>query len=139
MQNKDGKTGSRPETESLCVMLLGEAVTAESAAAYQRMISACPYSAACTTSGRLVLSAFVLPSRQRWWIEGAVERPELLGLEQAKLIFSDFSPANSPWSRGEARPELDAPPCESNCAGCPMYMAYCEGCPLWKGKKKTST
>lgn len=114
---------------SLCVLLLGTAGSPETAAAHARASSGCPYVAAYTASGCLTVGTYVLPESKRWWIAGIEDRPELLGLERIKLIYTEYADASSSWSRGEVRPVLETPPCGSHCDRCPMYQGQCSGCP----------
>lgn len=113
----------------LCAILLGLADTPQSAAEHAQISARCPYVADYSASGCLTVGVYVLPESKRWWIEIATEQPHLLGLTKATLQFADFPDAASPWSRGEVKPELELPPCGTDCSRCPQYQVRCPGCP----------
>jgi hypothetical protein len=116
-------------SDSLCAVLLGNAGTAERAAAFARTSQHCPYVAHYTSADRLVVGVFVLPRSKRWWIEMPQAQPELLGLERVEVHVTDRVAASSPWSRGKVAPVLGLAPCKTDCGTCPQYGERCAGCP----------
>jgi hypothetical protein len=115
--------------KNLCVLMVGTAAKPEAAAEHVNMMSGCPYLASCCATGSVVLGAYVLPASKRWWIEGIAEQPELVGLEKARLVFSDFAEVSSPWSLGKGYSDRSSTPCGSSCDRCQMFGKRCCGCP----------
>jgi hypothetical protein len=111
-------------------VLLGEAPTPAVAAAIAHTYRQCPYCVCYVSAGRTVVGVFSLPPDRRWWLEWAATDPKgTLGLSRAEVFFAEAIEASSPWSRGEAQPNLEQAPCGANCRKCPEYRERCQGCP----------
>lgn len=115
---------------SLCAVLVGNAPTAEQAAQFSTQSQHCPYVAHYSSTGRLIVGVFVIPTQKRWWLDIPPQRPELLGMERIEVFFAQDIKATSAWSRGETRPEANNTPCGTDCGACPYYRTQCEGCPV---------
>lgn len=117
------------ERDAVGALLFGEAETSDKAQQIAKRYRNCPYVNFMATNEDRVFTVFVLPKRQRWWIEYVEKKPrETLGLERAKVTLADQ--VQSPEQLKTRLPEKpqDISPCGTNCGACPSYEK-CLGCP----------
>lgn len=113
----------------ICAVLVGTAPHKAGADHASTWFQHCPYAVTCTSTGRIIVALFCLPPSKRWWLELPQENPELLGLVQLAVFFTDQVDVSSPWSRGAVQPTSQIAPCGTDCDPCPQYRRRCEGCP----------
>ncbi|MFX0168601.1 MAG: hypothetical protein ACFE89_04495 [Candidatus Hodarchaeota archaeon] len=117
-------------SKNICGIFITEYANSEKANAVIASMKHCPHLVIAGTSGKKTTMTFIVPDTLRWWFEGPADNPELLGAEKVDVFITediaypeDFEP-RLPTTR------LDAPPCGSNCAACPMREKFnCPGCP----------
>lgn len=111
-------------------ILIGEAPTEGKAASVAALFTDCPYCAFSKQIGKTTLEVFSVPEDHRWWLTAIEENPtETLGLEKAKVLFTDPLAIETPWTRGDMNPILEEAPCGADCTKCPLYEEKCPGCP----------
>jgi hypothetical protein len=118
------------EVSSLVGVVLGHTATpaeaAEIAARYRR----CPYCASFQSTGNSAMGIFTLPPERRWWLDRIGDNPETtMGFNYAEALFTKAIKGSSPWSRGDAKPNLSPAPCGKDCRKCACYGKQCDGCP----------
>lgn len=90
----------------------------------------CPHLVVAGTSGNIVSMSFIVPESLRWWFEGPVENPELLGAKKVDVFISEKIAFPEKFVPRLPEKKLTAPPCGSSCSECPMREKYeCPGCP----------
>jgi hypothetical protein len=112
----------------ICAIHIGAAETAVKAQEIAELFQGCPYTVSYVSHGIQVVGVLVLPASKKWWAD-LQDQPGLLGLENLQVFFSSRVDVHSPWSQGAVKPELEHPPCGSNCGKCQHYGGKCQGCP----------
>ena len=111
-------------------VVLGQAASPAEAAAIADKYGRCPYCSSFTHMGSSAMGIFAMPPERRWWLDDiAQDGGSRLGLENAEALVTEAIEASSPWSRGEAKPNLHPAPCGIDCRQCKRYGGECPGCP----------
>jgi hypothetical protein len=113
----------------ICALLCGEARSAEEADHVAKLYSSCPHVYLMATRDRQLFATFLLPKRQRWWIEHVEKNPEeTFGLKRTRVTF--VSHVEYPGQLEMRRPKKTqtVAPRGSNCGKCSSYEK-CLGCP----------
>jgi len=124
--------GEREVRELLiCALLFGEAENERKAKRIAESYRDCPYVNLLATKGTQLFAMFVLPERQRWWIEYVEKKPkETFGLEKARVTFVDDVQNPRQLKMRLPRKPLHIAPCGASCGSDRVYQTgKCLGCP----------
>jgi hypothetical protein len=121
--------GEQTKEELVCALLTGEAETEEKAESIAKTYGSCPYVSSMATKKNKLFATFLLPEKQRWWIEyvGRNTR-ETFGLKKAEVTIADKIQYPKEPEQALSKILRKISPCGANCGNCPAYEK-CLGCP----------
>lgn len=124
-----GKRRCFDNERMVSAIMLAEMDNEEEAKENAKKMAHCPRLILSGVTGSTAVMVFVVPHSQRWWLEGPEDSPDLIGAQSVRVVYIEETISRVVRADHAEDKKMDAPPCGSNCAGCPMKERHgCPGC-----------